>query len=310
MLLIFVLYALLASTFIFSVKTLAYSEPLFLIGFRMLIAGLMLLGWHVFVNKKPLIIAKKDWGIFFKVSLFHIYFAFVLDFWSLQYLSALKANVIYSTAPFVTALLSYVILKERLRFVQVIGMVIGTVSIIPVCLTPNVKMCANAGDLFSFGLPEVGLLGAVLSSSYAWFIVKNLMERGYGLLTINGVAMFIGGFLSMISWIIKDSIIGFTPPVTDWTWFLIWLLALIISANILFYNLYGWLLKYYSLTFIALAGFLSPSFGVLYEWLFMNGHITWHYVVSICLVALGLYIFYSNELKMYRHSFRKTSKPI
>jgi len=310
MILVFILYALLASTFIFSVESLAYSEPLFLIGFRMIIAGIMLLGWQFFADKKALVIAKKDWGVFLKVSLFHIYIAFILDFWSLQYLSALKANVIYATAPFVTALLSYVILKERLRFIQVMGMIIGTLSIIPVCFIPNTKVCVGPGELFSLSLPEIGLLGAVLSSSYAWFIVKALMERGYGLLVINGVAMFVGGILSMVSWIVKDSIVGFTPPVTDWTWFLIWLLALIVSANILFYNLYGWLLKSYSLTFIALAGFLSPSFGVLYEWLFMGGHITWHYGVSICLVALGLYIFYSSELKNYRRSVRDISKPI
>ncbi len=297
MILVFILYALLASTFIFSVESLSYSEPLFLIGFRMLIAGGMLLGWQFFADRRAIFIPKKDWGIFLKVSLFHIYLAFILDFWSLQYLSALKANVIYATTPFVTALLSYFLIKERLRLVQIIGMLVGTLSIVPVCLVPNVHACVGFGGLASFGLPEMALLGAVCSSSYAWFIVKDLMGRGYGLLVINGVAMLVGGVLSMATWVVKDSIVGFTPPVTDWTWFLIWLFALILAANILFYNLYGWLLKSYSLTFIALAGFLSPSFGVLYEWLFMGRPVTWHYAVSIGLVALGLYIFYSGELK-------------
>lgn len=297
MLLVFVLYALLASTFIFSVEALSYSEPLFLIGFRMLIAGGLLLGWQFFINRRALVIARKDWGVFFKASLFHIYIAFILDFWSLQYLSALKANVIYATSPFVTALLAYIILKERLGPKQVVGMLVGTVSIVPVCLISNANTCTGVSGFFSLPLPELALLGAVVSSSYAWFIVKDLMGRGYGLLVINGIAMLVGGILSMLTWLLKDSVVGFAPPVTDWTWFLVWIFALILSANILFYNLYGWLLKSYSLTFIALAGFLSPSFGVVYEWLFMGGHITWHYLVSICLVALGLYIFYSGELR-------------
>lgn len=297
MVLVFVLYALLASTFIFSVEAIHYSEPLFLIGFRMLIAGGILLGWQFFANRRALVIAKKDWGIFLKVSLFHIYFAFILDFWSLQYLTALKANVIYATTPFITALLAYIILKERLGFKQIVGMLVGTLSIVPVCLLSNTKVCTGASSFFALPLPELALLGAVVSSSYAWFIVKDLMGRGYGLLVINGIAMLVGGILSMLTWVLKDSVVGFTPPVTDWTWFLVWIFALILSANILFYNLYGWLLKFYSLTFIALAGFLSPSFGVLYEWLFLGGHITWHYLVSISLVALGLYIFYSGDLK-------------
>lgn len=297
MFLVFVLYALLASTFIFSVEAVAYSQPVFLIGFRMIIAGCMLLGWQILKNKQALRVPRKDWGIFFKVSIFHIYLAFLLDFWSLQYLSALKANVIYATSPFVTALLAYFILKERLKPIQIIGMLVGTMSIIPVCLIPNAKACAGIGGLFSISLPELGLLGAVICSSYAWFIVKELMNRGYGMVMINGIAMLVGGILSMITWLTKSSITGFIPPVTNWPWFLVWIFALIVSANILFYNLYGWLLKYYSLTFIALAGFLSPSFGVMYEWLFMGGCITWHYAVSIGLVTLGLYIFYSGELK-------------
>ncbi|HBY05751.1 MAG: hypothetical protein UV38_C0001G0055 [candidate division TM6 bacterium GW2011_GWE2_42_60] len=304
MVLVFVLYALLASTFILSVGALQYTEPLFLIGFRMIIAGALLLGWQFFVDRHALIIAKKDWGIFFKVSLFHIYFAFILDFWSLQYLSALKANVIYATTPFVTAFLAFIILKERLRIAQIVGMLIGTLSIFPVCLVPNSKVCATE-NLFSFSWPELALLGAVVCSSYAWFIVKQLMERGYGLLVINGMAMLVGGILSLMTWVLKDSFFGFTPPVSDWSWFLIWIFALILVANILFYNLYGWLLKSYSLTFIALAGFLSPSFGVVYEWLFMGRRVTWHYAVSICLVALGLYIFYSGELKSYKGSLKR-----
>ncbi|KKT24251.1 MAG: hypothetical protein UW09_C0001G0314 [candidate division TM6 bacterium GW2011_GWF2_43_87] len=297
MVLVFVLYALLASTFIFSVEAVRYSEPLFIIGFRMLIAGSLLLLWQFLVDRRALVVPKKDWGIFLKVSLFHIYFAFILDFWSLQYLSALKANVIYATSPFVTALLSYVILKERLSFAQIVGMLIGTLSIFPVCLIADTKVCEVWGGSSSVLLPELALLGAVLSSSYAWFIVKDLMARGYGLLVINGVAMLVGGALSMASWVLKGSIVGFVAPVTDWTWFLVWIFALIVSANIFFYNLYGWLIKSYSLTFIALAGFLSPSFGVLYEWLFMGGVITWHYGVSIGLVALGLYVFYGGEHK-------------
>ncbi len=300
MILVFILYALLASTFIFSVEAVSYSEPLFLIGFRMIIAGGLLLGWQFFSDRRALIIPKREWGIFLKVSLFHIYFAFILDFWSLQYLTALKANVIYATTPFVTALLSFIILKERLRAVQLVGMLIGTLSIVPVCLISNAKTCEVFGGQ-TFGLlPEIALLGAVVSSSYAWFIVKKLMDRGYGLLVINGIAMLVGGVLSMATWVLKGSVFGFVSPVTDWPWFLIWIFALIIAANILFYNLYGWLLKSYSLTFIALAGFLSPSFGVLYEWLFMGGNITWHYLVSVSLVALGLYIFYSGELKSHQ----------
>lgn len=296
MFLIIVMYAVLASTFIFAKKALAYADPFFLIGFRMLLAGGMLLGWQFFSDRRALRITKKDWGTFFKVSLFHIYFAFILDFWSLQYLTALKSNLIYATTPFVAAFLSYILLKERLWPMQVVGMVVGAMSTIPVCLIPDGQPFAGFGSVLSVSLPELALFGAVLSASYAWFMVKDLMERGYGFLMINGVAMLVGGALSMFTWAIRSSVVGFTIPVSDWTWFLIWILALILAANFIFYNLYGYLLRSHSITLITLSGFLCPSFGAVYEWLFMGGHISWHYWVSLGLVTVGLYLFYSNEL--------------
>jgi drug/metabolite transporter (DMT)-like permease len=135
---------------------------------------------------------------------------------------------------------------------------------------------------------------AVVSGAYAWFLVKRLMNRGYGFGLINGVTMLIGGILSMITAGIFE---GFAHPVKEVVPFVGWLLLLILSANIIFYNLYGFLLQYYSITFITFAGWLCPFFATFYEWFFMGGTITWHYYVSLVLVTIGLSVFYKDELK-------------
>lgn len=291
-----VLYALLASTFIFAKKAVSLANPCFLIGFRMVTAGLILLAYQYFFLKESLQIRKQDLWLFFKTALFHIYFAFILEFWALQYISALKTTLIYSATPFIAALLSYCLLDERLSKKQIFGILIGLVGLAPVVLASANGIEATM-EVARISIPEIVLLCAVISASYAWFMVKELMNKGYHLGLINGFAMLIGGVLSLVT---SGIVEGFASPVHDWPNFLLWVFMLILVANIIVYNMYGRLLQTYSITFISFSGFLCPSFGALYEWLFMSGEVTWHYLASILFVTLGLYVFYRDELKARR----------
>jgi drug/metabolite transporter (DMT)-like permease len=290
MFLIIVLYALLALTFILAKNALLYATPCFLIGFRMIVAGSLLLMYCRLRDKQLLMINSSDRWLFVKASFFHIYCAFVLEFWALQYVSALKTNMIYSATPFIAALLSYWLLNERLSWQKISAILIGLCGLMPVLITTSTSMEMSM-EIGSISLPEIVLFGAVVSAVYAWFLIRELMHKGYHLGFINGLTMFVGGVGSLLTSFAFES----APLVTDWPLFLWWVSLLIIVANFIFYNLYAWLLKSYSITLITLAGFLSPLFGVLYEWWFMNGVVTWHYFVSILFVALGLYIFYKDD---------------
>lgn len=296
MILVVVLYAVLASTFIFAKKAVSLANPCFLVGIRMIIAGLFLLGYYWLFHRKQLVIKRSDWWLFFKTSLFHIYIMFIFDLWSLQYVTALKSTLIFSSTPFVAAVLSYFLLKERLTIKKVLGIVIGVGGLVPVILAQTSGREA-ALEFSHVSLPEVVLFMAVVSGAYAWFLVKQLMDRGYSFGIINGVTMLIGGVLSMVTAGIFE---GFAHPVKDVFPFMGWLFLLILSANIIFYNLYGFLLQRHSITFITFAGWLCPFFATFYEWFFMSGSITWHYLVSLLLVTIGLYVFYQDELKRVR----------
>jgi drug/metabolite transporter (DMT)-like permease len=106
-----------------------------------------------------------------------------------------------------------------------------------------------------------------------------------------------GGVLSLITSLFVH---GATMPVSDWSMFLVWVSMLILTANIVVYNLYGTLLRHYSITLLTFAGFLCPSFGALYEWLLTGKVISWHYMASLVLVMIGLYVFYRQELSKDR----------
>lgn len=292
---VIVLYAVLAATFTLAKNALFYASPCFLIGFRMILAGTILLGYQLFKKRNVLSsIRPKDYSKFFVTALFHIYFAFILEFWALQYISALKTVLIYSLTPFISAILAYLLQGHKLTKLKVTGIVIGTAGLIPVLLSQSTGEQGFA-TLFALSMPEVVLLCAVFSAAYAWFRVKDLMDKGYHFALINGITMLIGGILSLLTSFIVE---GIHPAVSDWSGFLFWVLLLVLFANGIFYNMYGWLMSRYSITFISFAGFLCPTFATLFEWLFFSGVITWHYLLCLVLVTGGLWLFYKDELKI------------
>lgn len=294
MILVVLMYAILASTFIFAKQVVATANPYFIIGVRMILAGSILLGYYWFFKPNLLKIKRSDWGTFFSATLFHIYFAFLLEFWALQHVSALKTTVIYTSTPFIAAIMAYFLLKERLTKQKVLGIVIGLGGLLPIILTQAVSEGESYREFLSISVPEGVLFLAVISATYAWFVVSKLMSRGYSFGVINGVAMLVGGILATITNLLIN---GFTNPIYDGWGFVIWLAALIITANLAFYNLYGYLLQTYSITFLTFSGFLSPCFGTLYDWLFMSGELYWQYLLALVLITLGLFIFYKDELK-------------
>jgi len=124
MIAILFLYALCASSFTISKAVLAYSPPIFFVAVRMLVAGIILLGFMKF-RASRFFIARKDWWLFFNIIFFHIYFAYIFDLWSLQYMTSFKSSFFFNLSPFITAILSYFMFDEHMTTKKLLGMLIG-----------------------------------------------------------------------------------------------------------------------------------------------------------------------------------------
>jgi drug/metabolite transporter (DMT)-like permease len=108
-------------------------------------------------------------------------------------------------------------------------------------------------------------------------------------MTIGGVLALVHSYFSGESW---------QPiPVSEIQPFVINFLIICLISNIICYNLYGFLLKRFTATFMAFAGLVSPFFASLYGYIFLNECITWHFFASIVMFSLGLILFYQDEIK-------------
>jgi drug/metabolite transporter (DMT)-like permease len=154
----------------------------------------------------------------------------------------------------------------------------------------------TAASLLKISWPEIMLLLSISCAAYAWFIIKELMNKKYSLVFINGFAMLCGGMASFLTWFFARQIgLISGPAIINGQLFLVYTSLLIILSNFIVYNLYGWLLNYYSITLITMAGFLCPIFGAVYGALFLHESLHWYYLIATAGIALGLWLFHGKR---------------
>jgi drug/metabolite transporter (DMT)-like permease len=293
---VLLVYALFASVFTISKISLEYSQPYFLIGTRMALAGMILLSYQALFHRSQLSIKKSDLGRVFLLALVCIYLTNTLEFWGLKYLTSFKTCFIYSLSPFVSALLSYFIFSEMLTKRKWFGLLIGFSGFLPILLSQT-HAEEEAGTLFLFSWAEIAVMLAAVFSVYGWILLKQLVkDNGYSFLTINGLSMLIGGVMALTHSRMTEE---WTPvPVIEFLPFAACTLSLLLISNLISYNLYGWLLKRYSATFMSLAGLVTPIFSALYGWITLGEIVTWPFYISALVVSIGLTLFYQEELRV------------
>lgn len=293
--LVFLLFALFASVFTIGKTALEYSQPFFLIGTRMCIAGILLLIYTFFKHPEEFKFSKRDFWPFVKLAIFNIYLTNTLEFWGLKYLTSFKTCFIYSLSPFLSALFSYFVFSETMTPKKWIGLLIGCIGISPILLSQGSDEIMTGQFLF-FSWAELAVLIACISSVYGWILLRQLIrDHNFTPLVANGFSMLIGGFFALAhSFVTED----WSPvPVTELIPFFECTIALILISNIICYNLYGHLLKKYSTTFMSFAGFTTPMFTAFFGWIFLGEMVTWEFYFSLGIIFIGLYVFNNEEVK-------------
>lgn len=302
------LYLILASVFPLGRVAVTAAAPIFFTGVRMLWAGLVLIIY--FYIRYPQEFKKyirlryvKIWLI---LTIFNIYLTNVLEFWGLQTLPAAKACFIYNLSPFFAALFSYIFFGERMTQKKWIGLMIGFVGFIPILIhnTPAEKLI---GGISFFSWAELALLGAAGATAFGWVIMRHSIHKeNYPSVLANGMSMMLSAFLIIPTSLLFEQ---WNPiPISNYSYFVGTMLAITIASNFIGYNLYAFLLKKYTATFLSLAGFMSPLFAAIMGWRFLKEKVSWHFFASAAAVFIGLFIFYQEELRLGYISYTKQKR--
>lgn len=296
MYLVILLYILFASLFTLQKDTLNYCEPFFLVGSRMLFAGLVLLGYLAIKHKPQTLKIKPEHVVgVMMLALSQIYLTNILEIWAIEHMVSSKACLLYSLSPFVSALVAFVVLKETMSSKKALGMLIGFFGLLPIIFAQTQDE-VSSGTFLVFTFAELAMVGAVFCSVYGWIMLKKVMQDyEYSPLMANGLSMTIGGLLALMhSYFAGEQ---WSPiPVNNFSSFATNTLVMCLISNLICYNLYGYLLKRFSATFMSFAGLVTPLFASLFGFIWLGEVITWHFFVAIALFTLGLVIFYREEM--------------
>lgn len=289
------LYALFALSVFISKVIFSYCTPIFYIGARMSIAGMILLAYQYIYAHEHFHLKREHFWHYVQVVFFGIYFTYIIRFWGLTELPVSKAMFMFNLAPFMSALFSYFFFNEAMSRKKWLGLTIGFIGFIPIVVSKVGE--ENLKQFLFFSWPELAVLLSVVCHSYNWILIRKLVrDHSQSPAMINGFTMLIGGIGALIT---SPFFEGFTP-VNNYLEFGKLLAFVIIISNLICHNLYAYLLKTYTATFLSFAGFLSPLFAALYGWMWLNEKITWHFYVSSVIVFIGLVLFYQDELQSIR----------
>ncbi len=293
--LILLMNALFALSFTIAKAVLDYGKPLFFVGVRMVVAGTILMCYIRWAQgRQSLRIARKDWGMLALLTLTHIYFTYVLDLLALQHMSSFKGAFLYNLSPFITAFFSYFYFAETMTPKKWIGLAIGFSGFLPEIMSNVTNTQEGAG--FAVSWAEIMMIGSVVAASLGWVILRNLVKKNYTPFALNGIAMLVGGLASLLTsalyerWDLGSPVFALKP-------FSMLTALIIVVSNLVLYNMYGFLLKKYTATFISFTGFVIPLFAALFGWFFLHETVSWHFAFSVLVVTTGLWLFYSEDLR-------------
>ncbi|MDR3646731.1 MAG: DMT family transporter [Candidatus Babeliales bacterium] len=288
MFLIFLLEFFFAASNILVKKVSSFGFPFFMVGMRLVIAGGILLIYQLITDRSAFK-TLKNWRLIFFASLLNAYVTNAFGLWGFTYLPTGIASFIYNLSPFVTAILSYVIFKDKLTQRQTIGLIGGILGFLP-ALIFNGSFESNV-SLGLFLVAFFAVFISMLAGSYGWITIKQLVyDEKIPLVLVNGITLFLGGIFSFINSAIVEK--GVTLDMQ----MLMYVVALAIVSQVICYTFYSYLLKRYSTVFMSFASLISTAFTAVFAWFLFGEPITISFVISMIIVCTSLYVFYLDEV--------------
>ncbi len=209
MLPLMLLSAFSASTYTLGKILLNYSPPIFLISIRLIIAGFIFLVYYYLKNKQFPKLYKQDYVLFAQVSFFCFYFAYTMEFWSLQYMTSAKTAFLFSLSPAIAALFSYYIFHEKMTIKKAVGLGLSLLGSLPIIFSSS---SSEGRNVLFVSLPELAIFAAITSFAYGWVVIrKGIKKHALPIIFINGVGMFFGGIAALITSYIFETTVTLIP---------------------------------------------------------------------------------------------------
>lgn len=262
----------------FKIAFLAY-KPITVVILRLIISALLItiIASALRRLQKP---TKKDFRLFLLMAFFEPFIYFLGESYGLKYVSPTVAAVIVATIPLFTPLAVWYFHKEKVKWMNVIGLLFSFIGVGFVVLNSSFQL--NASPL-GVGLEFIAVFSAIAYT----IILKNLASR-YNTLTIITYQNIIGVVLFLPLWFIIDFNTFLQTPFHPQAFRAIILLAVFSStlAFVFFTQSIREIGVSRSNTFIN----LIPVFVAIFSFLILKEHLGMQKLIGITIVVIGLFM--------------------
>lgn len=170
-------------------------DPVTVVIFRLAISAVLITVIAAFLKRlqKP---SKKDFWLFVLMAFFEPFIYFLGESYGLKYVSSTVAAVIVATIPLISPVFAWYFFKEKLKWMNIAGLVFSFFGVGLVVLNGSFKFDASP---LGVGLEFIAVFAAIAYS----IVLKNLVSR-YNTLSIIAYQNIIGIVLFLPVWLMVD----------------------------------------------------------------------------------------------------------
>lgn len=265
---------------LFEISSDATGTQILFAGIRFTLAGILTVILGSILSQKILLPQKSSMSPIFKLCLLQTVVQYIFFYIGLANTSGVKASIIEGLNVFIAIVVASLIFhQEKLTSKKVVGSLIGFLGVILVNLNGS---SLDAGFKI---LGEGAIILSTVSYAFSSVLLKSYSKKENPVV-LSGYQFVAGGIIMAIIGLIMGG--KFNTVSMQGVGVLIYL-ALVSAVA---YSLWGILLKYNSVSKVAVFGFMNPVFGVILSALLLGEANTLGFacVVSLVLVSLGILV--------------------
>lgn len=265
---------------LFEIASTDSSSQILFAGIRFFLAGILTILFGSIQNKKVLLPKSSALPKIAALCLFQTVLQYVFFYVGLAHTTAVKGSIISGSSAFFAILIACIFFKnEKLSLPKLIGCILGFAGLV------IVNINGAAPELSVNLLGDSFMLISTISSALSSLLIK-VFTKNENTILLSGYQFMCGGFIMIL---IGAASHGSLASVSPQGIFLLIYMALISSVA---YTLWGILIKYNSVSRIAVFGFVTPVMGVLLSALILRetDSLGISCIAALVLVCIGIYL--------------------
>lgn len=269
--------------------------PVTLITLRLIIASALLFIVSKTAGKFQKM-RKEDWKWFFLLAFFEPFMYYIGETYGLTMVASTLASVIVSTIPLFAPILAYVVLREKIGWANVSGIVVSLAGVFLVIYEPNGGFSANPLG--------IALLFLAVFSAVCYTTTLRKISTHYSTINVIFYQSIVGLVFFIPTFFIVDFSDIYTIHVTKEAMGA--LLMLSVFASVIAFVLFAGVVRKIGVAKTNVFVNLIPVFTAIFAWWVLGEQLSWLKISGIFIVISGLFVSQFSKMKFNLKRIRGT----